>query len=65
MKFSEIKVKDRNALESLLLDKKRENLGLRLALESGGECKTSDIRACRRDIARIKTCLAMLNNSDK
>ena len=64
MKFAEIKTKDRKTLESLLIDKKRERLGLRFALSSG-ECKTSDIRACRRDIARIKTYLAMLSSSDK
>lgn len=65
MKYSDLKTKDRKQLESLLVDKKRECLGLRLTLSTSGECKTSDIRACRRDIARIKTCLHVLDSMDR
>lgn len=61
MKFSEIKTKPVKELEHMLVEEKQKCLALRIALRASGDCKPSDIRKSRKNIARIKTYLNSLD----
>lgn len=60
MKASELRQKSPADLQSLLLEKRREQFNLRMQRGAGQQIKPSQIRAARRDIARIKTLLGQM-----
>lgn len=57
MKAEDLKTKTEDELKKLLLEKKKEQFNLRFQRTNGSLEKTSEIRATRRTIARIKTFL--------
>lgn len=57
MKISELRKKSTEELNSLLLDLGRERFNLRMQAGTGQLSKPSQVKAVRRDIARIKTLL--------
>ncbi|BCZ19933.1 MULTISPECIES: 50S ribosomal protein L29 [Helicobacter] len=60
MKFTELKDKDTKQLQELLKSKKLELFELRVKLKTMQLSKPSEIRAVRKDIARISTALNAL-----
>ena len=58
MKFTEIKDKEKSALEKMLKDKKNELFELRLQLKTMQLTNTSKISLVRKDIARINTAIS-------
>jgi large subunit ribosomal protein L29 len=57
MKFEEIKTKSQDELKKTLLDLKKEQMELRFKQAGGQVEKTHEIRAIRRNIARVQTAL--------
>ncbi|WP_456381436.1 50S ribosomal protein L29 [Hydrogenimonas sp.] len=57
MKYTEISDKSREELEKMLKEKKMELFELKLKLKTMQLTNPNEIRACRRDIARIKTAI--------
>lgn len=57
MKATELRGKNPEELNTLLLDLVREQFNLRMQKGSGQLTKPSQVKAVRRDIARIKTVL--------
>ncbi|MBI2994434.1 MAG: 50S ribosomal protein L29 [Gammaproteobacteria bacterium] len=57
MKAAELRQKKPGELNQLLLDLRREQFNLRMQMGSGQAGRPSQMRAVRRDIARIKTVL--------
>ena len=57
MKISDLRKKSPEELNSLLLDLGRERFNLRMQAGTGQLSKPSQVKAVRRDIARIKTLL--------
>ncbi|BDQ26971.1 LSU ribosomal protein L29p (L35e) [Helicobacter heilmannii] len=60
MKFIELKDKDAKQLQELLKSKKLDLFELRVKLKTMQLNKPSEIRAVRKDIARISTALSAL-----
>jgi len=60
MKATELRGKNPEQLNTLLLDLVRERFNLRMQKGSGQLTKPSQMKAVRRDIARIKTVLQEL-----
>ena len=60
MKATELRGKNPEELNTLLLDLVRERFNLRMQKGSGQLTKPSQMKAVRRDIARIKTVLQEL-----
>lgn len=60
MKATELRGKKPEQLNTLLLDLVRERFNLRMQKGSGQLTKPSQMKAVRRDIARIKTVLQEL-----
>jgi large subunit ribosomal protein L29 len=60
MKASELRTRSADDLRNLLLEKRREQFNLRMQRGAGQQIKASQIRAARRDIARIKTLLGQM-----
>ena len=57
MKAAELRQKKPEELNQLLLDLRREQFNLRMQTGSGQTGRPSQMRAVRRDIARIKTVM--------
>lgn len=57
MKVAELREKDDDALASELLELRREAFNLRMQKGTGQLGRPSQIKAVRRDIARVKTVL--------
>ena len=57
MKATELRQKNSEELNSLLLDLSREQFNLRMQKGSGQLSKPSQMKQVRREIARIKTVL--------
>ena len=57
MNASELREKTKEELNSLLLDKSREQFNLRMQKGTGQLAKPDQIKKVRRDIARIHTIL--------
>jgi len=57
MKATELRQKNPEELNSLLLDLSREQFNLRMQKGSGQLSKPSQMKLVRREIARIKTVL--------
>lgn len=64
MKASELRQKKPEELQTLLLDLHKEQFNLRMQKGSGQLSKPSQVKAVRRDIARIKTILGELAASE-
>jgi ribosomal protein L29 len=60
MKFSELLGKDKSELHQMCFDLKREYMNLRILSKTTQDVKTSTIRVCKKNIARIKTRLSQL-----
>ncbi|WP_104687005.1 50S ribosomal protein L29 [Helicobacter felis] len=63
MKFTELREKDRKELERLLKEKKLELFELRIKLKTMQIKNPNEVRAVRKDIARINTALSALKRS--
>ncbi|MBM4227785.1 MAG: 50S ribosomal protein L29 [Gammaproteobacteria bacterium] len=57
MKASEMRAKSPADLKALLLEKRKEQFNLRMQRGAGQVVRPSEVRAARKDIARIKTIL--------
>ncbi len=57
MKISEIRQKSKKELESMLLEKREHLRNLRFDLASGKVKNVREIRALKKDIARVLTLL--------
>jgi large subunit ribosomal protein L29 len=62
MRISELRQKSAKELSDLLIDLRREQFSLRMQQGSGQPARPSQIRALRKDIARIKTIQNELNS---
>jgi large subunit ribosomal protein L29 len=58
MKASELRAKDPVELRRILLDLHREAFGLRMQKATGQMTKSHQVKAVRRDIARVNMVLA-------
>ncbi|MDR1289228.1 MAG: 50S ribosomal protein L29 [Holosporales bacterium] len=63
MKFSELLQKDSRELVKMCTDLQREHFNLRFLMKTGQDVKTSVIRSCKKNIARVKTRLSQLQKS--
>lgn len=61
MKFVDLLKKDKKELVDMCLQLKKEFMFLRFRAKTAQDIKTSDIRFCKRNIARIKTRLRQLS----
>lgn len=55
MKADDLKTKTADELSKMLLDLKKQQFNLRFRLSQGQVSQTAEIRAVRRDIARVRT----------
>ena len=58
MKAEELKGKTEDELNKMLLDLKKQQFNMRFQLSQGSTENTAQIRANRRDIARVKTFMS-------
>lgn len=58
MKAEELKGKTEDELNKMLLDLKKQQFNMRFQLSQGQTENTAQIRANRRDIARVKTFMS-------
>lgn len=65
MKASELRKSSLDELQTQLMDLLREQFNLRMQRGTGQLSKPSQMRAGRRDIARIKTVMAELKAGGK
>ena len=65
MNAIELRKKNNDELNQLLLDLRREQFNLRMQKGSGQLSKPSEVKRVRRDIARVKTVLAELSTNKK
>lgn len=63
MKFVDLLKKDAKELSQMCTELKKEYMNLRILSKTTQETKSSAIRACRKNIARIKTRLTQLENN--
>ena len=63
MKFIELKEKNAKALVETLVSLKKELFNLRMQKTEGKLEKTSRVRECRRDYARVKTKLTQIKSA--
>ncbi len=63
MKYTEIQEKSLQELEGLLKEKKMELFELKLKLKTMQLTNPNEIRAVRKDIARIKTAISAQKNA--
>lgn len=64
MKFSDLIGKDAKELAQMCCEFKREYMNLRFLSKTTQDVKTSAIRACKKNIARVKTRLTQLENKE-
>ncbi len=64
MKFSELLNKDAKELLQMCRELKKEHMNLRFLTKTTQDVKTSEIRACKKNIARVKTRLTQLENKE-
>jgi len=64
MKYIDLKDKDASALNELLKEKKLLQFKLRAKLKTMQLTNPNEIREVKADIARIKTAITALNNSE-
>lgn len=64
MKAEDLKTKTMDELKKLLLDLKKKQFNLRFQKSQGQLENTAEIRAVRRDIAKIKTFMTQQQTGD-
>jgi len=57
MKYEDLKSKSKDELVKTLMDLKKDQMEVRFKASSGQVEKTHEIRAMRRDVARVQTAL--------
>jgi large subunit ribosomal protein L29 len=62
MKVKEMREKSVEELNELLIETRKKQFSMRMQTGFGQEARASEIRAARKDVARIKTLLAELRN---
>ena len=65
MKAQELREKTAQELSDLLLEMRKEQFNMRMQSGSGQPPRSSQIKAVRRDIARIKTILGEKQAGDQ
>ena len=65
MKASELKNKNNEELNKMLLELRREQFNLRMQKGTGQLSKPSEVKRVRRDIARIKTFMNVSSTGKK
>ncbi len=60
MKSTELKDKNAQQLQDMLLELKREQFNLRMQVRAGQSTNTSRLNGVRKDIARIKTQVSIM-----
>jgi large subunit ribosomal protein L29 len=65
MNASELRKKNNEELNNMLLELRREQFNLRMQKGSGQLSKPSEVKRVRRDIARIKTIMNELSMGNK
>ena len=64
MKFIDLLKKDAKELSQMCRDLKKEHMNLRFLSKTTQDVKSSAIRACKKNIARIKTRLTQLESKE-
>ncbi|MDR2458899.1 MAG: 50S ribosomal protein L29 [Holosporales bacterium] len=64
MKFADLLQKGSNELYRICTDLKRAHMNMRISVKTGQDVKTSAMRVCRKDIARVMTRLAQLKKQE-
>ena len=64
MKFSELLNKNAKELLQMCRDLKKEHMSVRFLSRTTQDVKTSSIRDCKKNIARVKTRLTQLGNKE-
>ena len=62
MKFADLLKKDAKELVQMCSDLKKEGMNLRILSKTTQDVKTSAIRMCKKNIARVKTRLRQLKD---
>ena len=62
MKFSDLIVKEKKELLQMCVEFKREYMNLRIASKVNQDVKSSTVRSCRKNIARVKTRLTQVDS---
>jgi ribosomal protein L29 len=65
MKFVDLLKKDSKELCRMCADLKKEHMNMRILMKTSQDIKTSTIRVCRKNIARVKTRLTQLQEKKK
>lgn len=65
MKTDDLKSKTKDELAKMLVDMKKQQLNLRFQKSQGQLENTAQINSVRRDIARVKTFMALEGKSEK
>lgn len=60
MKFVDLLKKDSKELCELCAELKKEHMNLRILMKTTQDVKTSAVRTCKKNIARVKTRLRQL-----
>ncbi len=63
MKFTDLLKKDKKELQETCAQLKKENMNLRILSKTTQDVKSSAIRACKKNIARVKTRLRQLEGN--
>lgn len=64
MKFIDLLKKDSKELSQMCRDLKKEYMNLRFLSKTSQDVKSSAIRSCRKNVARVKTRLTQLENKE-
>lgn len=64
MKFNDLLNKDAKELTQMCRDLKKEHMNLRFLSKTTQDVKSSAIRACKKNIARVLTRLTQLENKE-
>jgi ribosomal protein L29 len=64
MKFTDLMQKGVGELYEICAELKKSHMNMRISVKSGQEVKTSAMRGCRKDIARVMTRLSQLKKQE-
>lgn len=63
MKFADLLKKDSKELCNICAELKKEQMNLRILSKTTQDVKTSAVRKCKKNVARVLTRLRQLNNN--
>ena len=63
MKFADLLKKDTKELCGMCAELKKEHMNLRILSKTTQDVKTSAVRSCKKNIARVKTRLRQLKSN--